>query len=85
MTMNKLKQKAKEIFSDYKYHVVFSGGKAIARYNVMVGVSFANGHYEKIFDSKTEAKYFLKEKNLEHAKIILEHEKENSWREEKSL
>ena len=72
LIMTELKEKAKEIFSDHKYNIVYSNSKAIARYQLLDGNgNWSNDFSEKVFDTKAQASEFLKEKNLEHARTLI--------------
>ena len=64
---------AKEIYNDRRYSIFYTAGKAIARHQLME--DSGDWHYDyadMIFDTKAQATKFLKQKNLDHADMILE-------------
>ena len=70
-----VKQIAKEIFNGSRYFILYSGGKAIARYQILSIDGFWTKDFaEKNFDNKEQAAKYLKEKILEQAQIIAQQE-----------
>tara|TARA_R110002072_G_C7812846_1_gene522649 strand:+ start:489 stop:761 length:273 start_codon:yes stop_codon:yes gene_type:complete len=64
---------AKEIYNDHRYFICYSAGKAIARYQLLDhDGNWRNDFSEEVFDTKSKATKFLKQKNLDHADRIFE-------------
>ena len=66
---------AKSIYKSSKYSIKFSAGKAIARYKILTTYGdWTNNYSEQVFNSKSKAIEFLKNKSKDHADRILEAE-----------